>query len=179
MAQLSLTALAAKIVSVITANGNKEITGAILNDLLQDFKDSGFNITTHTTANIKNAATIGGTTLTDALNNLLAEILKISSVAIVVPLGGGQSGATLLNAYDNVIDAVGTVGYGVKLTSSDIGYRIKVKNNDASKDLLVYPKSGGKFKDGDSIVYAIDDAFTIAPGNGFEFVIYETGEIRF
>lgn len=173
MAALSLAALAGKINTLITTNGNKDITGAILNDLLQDFKDSGFNITSHTAIHIKNDATIAGVTLKDALNNLLAAILDISSAAIVVPTGGGLAGAAPLNSYDNQIDAVGTVGYGVRLTSDVSGYRRKVRNNDTVKDLLTYPKEGSNFKD-----MAEDEPFTIAPENAFEFVIYETGEVR-
>jgi hypothetical protein len=50
MAVLTRTALAAKINNVITANNNRAITGAVLNDLLQDVVDSLLNISSDNVA---------------------------------------------------------------------------------------------------------------------------------
>jgi len=44
MSQKTRQQLHAKIEAYITSNANNEITGALLNDLLQDFKDSEFNL---------------------------------------------------------------------------------------------------------------------------------------
>ena len=134
------------------------------------------------TASSAASATVAQTVVTNA--NLTGDVTSIGNAstlaayingtAIVVPLGGGQTGATVLTNYDNVIDAVGTVGYGVILSSSTKNYRVKVRNNDAVKDLLVYPLLETNF-----IGFATNAAFTISAYGVFEFVCYENGEMRY
>ena len=87
MAVLTRTALAAKINNVITSNNNKNVTGAILNDLLQDIKDSLFNLST---------------------DNIIAQNMTTTQRnAIVSPAGGTIIYNTTTNTFDGYTIGIG------------------------------------------------------------------------
>ena len=96
----------------------------------------------------------------------------INGVEIVVPTGTNQATAYELLNYDNVIDSTDGVK-GVKLSSSTKKYRVKIRNNDSTNGLLVYPKLGGNF-----IGQAVNLPFTIDAYGVFEFINYIDIETR-
>jgi hypothetical protein len=97
----------------------------------------------------------------------------VLDVALVTPLGGGQAGAAPLLAYENFIDAVGTAGFGVRMTSDTANFSQVINNYDEDEDLLIYPKSGANFRG-----LAANAPLTLSAGSSVRLRIVTTGEIR-
>lgn len=104
------------------------------------------------------------------LNELAADGVPSSptqTVGIVAHPGGGQADAVELTTTYNIVETVGTDDDSVKLPLGAPGTLRVVKNNVSSKQIRVYPGSGGMIDAG-----AVDSPYVMYGTDGASFYCY-------
>ncbi len=108
-----------------------------------------------------------GTSFKLQLTTLRSYLFK--TAIIVAHPGGGQSSATQLDAYDNLIGTVANTGDSVKTISAITDRRMKIRNKGANS-LNLYPQAGQQCEG-----YSATDPISIDAGNSIEIVCFDDG----
>jgi len=185
--------LLAKIDLFITTNGAQEITGAQLNELLEDIaqsypnKDDDNTWLSTSDYNPSRIYAVGMTCLYGAvLKRCIATATGSYDAAKWADVGsqnsctegltayaaGGQASATALPSAYNFVDIVAAPDASVKAVAATVNAFQYIQNNGAN-NMNVYPQTGHKFKG-----MAINDPISVPPGGQLTLACATAGEWR-